>query len=451
MIEGENKNQPAPQKQSPTIKAKESAELLFTGQVDEGCQFIRFDGSTYKYREGVWELLCADEESMYASEAWEQNVGFPISISAKGEVLNHLTNITYKVYKDTLKQRKADPAPFLSLQDYVVDKNEMQIPHSQSNLLFHKIPFNPIKGETPIWDAFLITSLGLDQFDKNVPDFDLVVQFVYEWLGYCLWPGNPFEKALILIGNGGNGKRIFMDTLEAITGKANCSHAGIRGINTGELVWMVKNKLINFSSDVEGSEQLDTEELKRAISGETLTVRQKYKDQTEMKFTAKVVIACNNLPFSKSPGNDMRRRFIIFPFLREIPEEEKDPYLIEKLVPELPMILYKAIEARKRLMERDGFIIPPRFIEEMEEYIISHDSTAMWAEEHNITPIKYENLVPRAKAYDHYRNYCDRSGLKPLSAGKFYRQLKKMKYKFVKRSDGRYIANMPTLKSFDIL
>jgi putative DNA primase/helicase len=69
--------------------------------------------------------------------------------------------------------------------------------------------WNP-KAKCPAIDAFLETVLPADCID-----------FVLEVIGYCLIPDNRMQRAVMLVGPGGNGKGTLLDLISNLMGSKN--------------------------------------------------------------------------------------------------------------------------------------------------------------------------------------------------------------------------------------
>ena len=69
----------------------------------------------------------------------------------------------------------------------------------------------------PQWEAFLNYVLESDQ--KRIA-------LLQEYFGYCLIPGNKYQKFLMLEGVGGNGKGVTAAVLQEMLGASNVSNVG---------------------------------------------------------------------------------------------------------------------------------------------------------------------------------------------------------------------------------
>ena len=68
------------------------------------------------------------------------------------------------------------------------------------------------------------------------------------------------------------------------------------------------------------------------VGEDYITVEKKHKDPFNFKSTARLLFSCNKIPKNygdKSEG--FYRRLIIITFNRSVPEEDRNPYLLDEL------------------------------------------------------------------------------------------------------------------------
>jgi putative DNA primase/helicase len=396
---------------------------------------IYFKGTPYLFNEGIWREEDKENTMAWIGKEYTKAYTEPALKKDKSEMLSMIQDDTYNQYRKQIKylSQKRDKKTVntkegvLSLKDYNVKSYEKE------DFAFHKLPFNYIeKPKCPTMQKFLTTSMGWDWNEKKneailtkdtIEDYIKIMQFIQEWMGYSLVPGNPMEKCLIMHGSGRNGKGKLQEIWKYIVGAHNVSSVDIKGINDGTVIFQTKNRLINFSYDLEDGQQLDTGVIKSAISGETMTVNEKYKPQYEMDFTAKLIIACNNLPFIKDTGFAIRERIHFLPFTKEFSEEERDIYLGEKLKAEAEDIFSWAINGLRRLQGRGHFDVPERCKKANRSYMKDNDSISNWIDEDHI--VETTSKCKRSEVWKAYRYYCRESNFKPVGKIKFYKVMEK--------------------------
>jgi putative DNA primase/helicase len=217
--------------------------------------------------------------------------------------------------------------------------------HSYGHRYVLPYSYDP-KAKAPRFEAFLAETIG----DENS------IKVVYEYMGYILL-GNylSLESALILLGEGRNGKSVLIKTLTKFVGEDNTSYVELQDLGNSNRVVMVDGKLLNVGSD-SSDKNFDPSQFKRAISGEPILGRKLYKDSYIIKDIPKFVFAMNNLPFSQGDTSfGLLRRMKIIQYDKIIAENKIDRDLDKKLEAELPGILNLAIEGARRLIKQNGF------------------------------------------------------------------------------------------------
>lgn len=407
---------------------------------------IRFRGHFYFWHEdSVWR-----EESDENTRAWIATEYFrlfeiPPVKSQINEISEMINTLTYEKYRKEIKYFD-DPKknPEICMKSGILDLQTMKTkPYEMNEFKFHKLPFdytdNP---EIPIFQKFLTTTFefpypfNAKENQEMSDDYIKVMHFIQEFIGYTLIPSNPLHKALIMVGDGRNGKGVLINIWSFILGKENVSHVDLSGINDGSQIFMCKNKLVNFSHDLESGQQLDTGNMKAATAGETLIVKELYKPHYDIKFPAKIVIACNDLPYIKNTGAAIRERIFILPFNRYFEEHERDYELDSKLEKEASGIFSWAVKGLKRLQERGRFDPPARCTMKAIDYLKMNDSIQLWIEEEEIK--NTSSSCERQEAWKAYRIFCDGSGYKAGGKKKFYEKMEKKGF----HVSGRKFMNM---------
>lgn len=200
--------------------------------------------------------------------------------------------------------------------------------------------------KAPLFEAFLAETVG----DENS------IKVIYEYMGYILLGKHlSLEAALILLGEGRNGKSVLIKTLTKFVGEDNTSYVELQDIGNSNRVVMMDGKLLNVGSD-SSDKNFDPSQFKRAISGEPILGRQLYQNAYIIKDIPKSVFAMNNLPFSQGDTSfGLLRRLKIIQFEKIIDEDKIDRDLDKKLEAELSGILNLAIEGARRLMKQRRF------------------------------------------------------------------------------------------------
>ncbi|KEI82844.1 hypothetical protein EXM30_04885 [Clostridium botulinum] len=175
-----------------------------------------------------------------------------------------------------------------------------------------------------------------------------------EWAGYLLTAETKAQKALILYGEGANGKGVFIDTISYLIGQENISSIPLNELHKGFSRVCLHNKLANISNENECNGNSFNTQYFKAITGEdVINAEQKNKPVFEFKPTVKLVFSTNNLPHTKDTSYGFMRRLSILHFKNTVKEKNRDRYLKEKLKLESQGIFLWAVKGLKRLKENN--------------------------------------------------------------------------------------------------
>jgi putative DNA primase/helicase len=175
-----------------------------------------------------------------------------------------------------------------------------------------------------------------------------------EWAGYLLTAETKAQKALILYGEGANGKGVFIDAISYLIGQENISSIPLNELYKAFSRVCLFNKLANISNENECNGNSFNTQYFKAITGEdVITAEQKNKPVFEFKPTVKLVFSTNNLPHTKDTSHGFMRRLSILHFKNTVKEENRDRDLKEKLKLEAQGIFLWAVKGLKRLKENN--------------------------------------------------------------------------------------------------
>jgi len=121
-----------------------------------------------------------------------------------------------------------------------------------------------------------------------------------------------FEKAVISIGEGSNGKSCWLKVLRGIIGKDNCSSISIHALQWERFTpAQLYGKLANIFPDISNRELNNLGKFKMAVSGDAFDVEKKGKDHFHMESFAKHFYSANEMPSMKDNSDSIYRRMLI--------------------------------------------------------------------------------------------------------------------------------------------
>lgn len=229
----------------------------------------------------------------------------------------------------------------LNVQNGTIDlKSGALRPHTRTDFISKLAPvdYDP-DAAAPTWDAFL----------KRIMPNNEAVRFLRRAVGYSL-TGNISEQVFFLLyGIGANGKTTFLSTIEQILGDY--------ATNTPTESLMVRRNDGAIPNDVarlrgarvvtaiEGSagRKLDEARVKQLTGGDSITARFLHQEYFTFRPVFKLWLGTNHRPEIRGTDLAIWRRVLFVPFAVTIPEPDRDPKMLAKLLAEAPGILAWAV------------------------------------------------------------------------------------------------------------
>ena len=373
----------------------------------QGRYFLHTSGLLYEYHGGVYR----DNEKAVKRDIqnilWEQSTDAHVQ-----NVVKHISTGCFVGETDLTASDK------LNCLNGVLDIDTLELlPHSpyQRSLIQVNAVWDA-KAECPTIDKFLSEVLLDDCQD-----------LIREIVGYTLMQSNRFEKAVLMVGAGGNGKSTFLNLIRSLLGDTNYVSKSLKSLEENRFtVADLFGKLANICGDMPASRLEDTSIFKQITSTDAVTGERKFKGSFHFENFATNFFGCNDLPPTSDRTYGFYRRWLVLPFSYEIPEDQRDTQLGDKLntPAELSGLLRLAVEGQQRLRKKGVFSVSDTVKDALQVYQLENDSVLRFVSD--VVDIRDKAVVStRQEVYDTYRAYCESQGDKPVSQTIFNRTLVK--------------------------
>ena len=278
------------------------------------------------------------------------------------------------------------------------------------------------EAKCPTWCSFVADVTDEDPYREDV---------LQTLAGYVLFPDCRFQQVFILVGNGGNGKSVYLEIIQKLFGDANVTHVEPTGLAQEFQRIRLKDSLLNIGSDINSdfSKGEIREWLLKIADG--TSVQACYKGMTHVDFIprCKLVYACNAMPTAEIVNGLSRRlRFIEFPCQYvETPDpskpkqKQRDVNLLPKLLGELPGIFNWAYAGYQMLKTVNYFTDTLEQAEMLSQFEQTSNPISVFCEDYSDS---FVGTLPRAVVYGWYKDWCLETGHKPLSREKFIPKLR---------------------------
>lgn len=237
------------------------------------------------------------------------------------------------------------------------------------------------------------------------------VVLLLEIIGYTLYPHDyPLHKAILLVGEGSNGKSTYLRLIETILTKANVSSVNLSDLDPRVNRFAVAdlyNKLANVSS--EPPKRTFDPTLFKMLTGEDLVrMERKFRDAFNTYNYAKLIFAANELPQVTEDTYAFWRRWIVIEFPNRF---DPDPTFFEKTFTpdEIEVIILLALHAFRLVLERKGFT--EAGVEDVREEWLSRSNPIYRVVkkmiDDGIIEISRSGVVVKTDLYELYKKYID--------------------------------------------
>lgn len=267
----------------------------------------------------------------------------------------------------------------------------------------------------PTWELFI------DDVTDEEPRRAENLQFI---AGYTLFSDCRHQKVFILVGNGGNGKSVYLEIIQRLFGDKNVTHVEPTGLAKEFERIRLKDSLLNIGSDINSdfSKGEIREWLLKVADGTSIQACYKGMNHVDFIPRCKLVYACNALPTAEIiNGLNRRMQFVDFPCQYvEIPDPKnpkqkpRDINIVSKLNAELPGIFNWAYEGYKLLNTVGYFTDTPEQKTLMHQFEQTSNPVMVFCEDRD-----FNGSISRDDIYLWYTLWCDETGHKPLSREKF--------------------------------
>jgi len=297
--------------------------------------------------------------------------------------------------------------------------------------------------QSPVaYDPDAQASLWLESLEAwmSGPEMKEKILMLQQFAGYLLTSSMVHAKALFLVGDGGNGKSTFADTLSMVIGTEGTSRIDLEDLYSMFGLKGLIGKRLNIIEEV-GGNYYQSHKLKKLISGESLTINMKFKDQFKFAPQAKFVFAVNTMPRVDDSSTATERRICVVQFNNNFRE---NPNIFLRfsdglLAQELPGILNWMLEGYRSLSRESAFVRTQEQHNALAEYREENSSVDGYLGE--CCEFKPELINTTSKLYGDYKDYCIKDGRKFKSAIAFTKEMKAYakrtsKFIFIERTSG---------------
>ena len=254
-----------------------------------------------------------------------------------------------------------------------------------------------------------------------------MITTMQEYIGHCLHRESLYERALLLVGDGENGKSTFLNTIEAFLGDDNTTSVSPFDFGDRPSLANMYGSLANISVELDGGslQGKNLGNFKKLTGGDSIQAKRLYQGPFSFTYDGGMLFATNEVPNVPVSDDDTAfwRRWIIVHFDNQFPEgsDKRDPELGDKLQSDdnLSAVLNWAIEGWGQLLEQGGFSnVPDRPDETRKQWQTWGDSVDYFLSNIACEDRKAENITTN-EAWQFYKAWCTENGYDSVGQTKF--------------------------------
>jgi putative DNA primase/helicase len=272
--------------------------------------------------------------------------------------------------------------------------------------------FDP-KAKCPAIDKFLADTLAPE-----------LIPLIHEIVGYLVTPDNSLQAAVMLLGEGANGKSTLLSLLTALLGAENVSTVALHRLDEDRFsAAELEGKLANIFADLDARALQASSMFKAITGGDAIMGERKYADAFSFRPYARLLYSANEPPPTPDSSDAFFRRWVIIPFEKRFDGKKADRHLLHRLTrpDELAGLLNHGLRALPALRERGAFLTTEATAKAAQRFRVDSDSVAGFLGES--CEFDLDLRVERSRLFDAYRGWCVDNNRRPLGKQRFNRRV----------------------------
>jgi len=166
--------------------------------------------------------------------------------------------------------------------------------------------------------------LEIDKFISDVFPSD-AHHLPYEVAAWLMLPDTSIQKAILTLGEGANGKSVWLNLLLRFLGRENVSTLSLHRLESDKFsASRLVGKLCNIGTDLPTAALAGTSMFKALTGGDTITAERKFESSFEFRPFVRLLFSANSAPRSDDATHAFFRRWLVIPFNRTFDEGAPD-------------------------------------------------------------------------------------------------------------------------------
>lgn len=272
--------------------------------------------------------------------------------------------------------------------------------------------------------------------DEVIPEKEARM-VIAEYIAYIFAKHLRWEKCLVLLGSGANGKSVLLDIITALLGAHNVCHFSLSRLTDPNGYYRAElgKFLLNACSEI-GIKNSESEMVKQLFSNDPVSARSPYETPINVYNYCRFLF-CANCISNKDleQSNGYFRKFMFLEFNPPVPAWKRNPNLAKEIIKEeLSGVFNWVLEGLQRILQEDkrGFTYSAHIDRKTKEIEKNSNSVALFMDDFSYQPSSEKHMEAKS-LYFEYKNYCEENRYGPASKQEFLRRLEEQLHFTVKR------------------
>ena len=311
------------------------------------------------------------------------------------------------------------------------------LPHSPEHRSMYGLPFDYVPGAKPT--QFLTM---LRQCFQPDADAEAKIALLREWVGVALLGhATTFERGLILVGEGANGKSTVQRVITALFPPDAVTAIAPQAMDNEYRRAALATSLLNCVAEMPEADLLESTSVKALLSGDAMDAREIREAPFRFRPRAAHLFSANTLPAVRDLSHGFWRRWAILVFPRRFEPEEQDRGLAKRIIrEELGEVVSWCLDGGAALVKRGAFRESSAMLAAISDWRIDSNPVAAWVsiEVNEDATDKDGQRTAAGTVYQRYSMWALENGHVRMSQTKFGRRMASLGYNKRRGGSGRY-------------
>lgn len=391
--------------------SKATDDNLFAKEVIESGNFMAISKVLYFYNGRFWEYIDKEDLAVIIKKIYPEDITIMLSSHNYSEIYHQIkTDASIQ-----MNNPSKEDCYYINFRNGVYDiKNNCMMKHAKDYYFFSCINYDyyPSYSNGEVFEEYIMHCARGNKEIRHL---------LLQMIGYIMSDLISAKAFFVLLGDRDAGKSTFGNLIISIIGEENRS-----ALNFHELVekWTpatLHGKKLVLDMDVScETVSKNLVAMVNKLTGHDLIVGQvRYKNQFTFTNTCKILIAANTLPSLQRSKHEEAfvKRMVVIPFGDTIPDECKDPDMLEKLKTETNYIVTVAMDALRDLICNNFIFTLPEEVDEIKQSLIYRSVPSSSETVHDFIEFRcsrnHDYFTPTATLHIAYLEYLEGLEIRP--------------------------------------